>query len=150
MVHRFLVGVCVPCRMGKVKAAVLPLPVSASPIRSRPCKADGIASACIGVGFLYPSAAQASHNESIMPRSLNDFVAFSAPSSTTILFLGGCAEAAYPDSLPESASDSEEGSCARPSTSFLFFRGAIFVVVITDGELGQSVNALTESHSQAV
>ena len=39
-----------PCRMGSAKAAVLPLPVSASPMRSLPCRAKGIASLCIGVG----------------------------------------------------------------------------------------------------
>lgn len=54
-------------RIGSAKAAVFPLPVSASPIRSRPCKASGIDCSWIGVGFLYPKAVQASHKESMMP-----------------------------------------------------------------------------------
>lgn len=57
----------VPWRMGNAKAAVFPLPVSANPIRSRPCRANGIDSACIGVGALYPRDVHASHNESMMP-----------------------------------------------------------------------------------
>lgn len=55
--------------MGNAKAAVLPLPVSANPIRSRPCSASGIDSVWIGVGALYPKAVQASHRESMIPRS---------------------------------------------------------------------------------
>lgn len=43
-------------RIGKVKAAVFPLPVSARPIRSLFCRARGIDCAWIGVGCLYPSA----------------------------------------------------------------------------------------------
>lgn len=54
-------------RMGKAKAAVFPLPVSARPIKSRPSRASGIDSAWMGVGALYPRAVQASHNESITP-----------------------------------------------------------------------------------
>lgn len=42
----------VPCNIGNANAAVFPLPVSAKPIRSRPCKASGIDSAWIGVGAL--------------------------------------------------------------------------------------------------
>ena len=55
------------CRIGRAKAAVFPLPVSASPIRSRPCNASGIDCSWMGVGFLYPNAVQASHNESMIP-----------------------------------------------------------------------------------
>lgn len=53
--------------MGRANAAVFPLPVSARPIKSRPCSASGIDSAWIGVGALYPKSLHASHNESIMP-----------------------------------------------------------------------------------
>lgn len=38
------------CKIGRAKAAVFPLPVSASPIRSRPCRAKGMASDWMGVG----------------------------------------------------------------------------------------------------
>jgi hypothetical protein len=55
------------CRIGKAKAAVFPLPVSASPIKSRPSRASGIDCAWIGVGALYPRAVHASQRESIMP-----------------------------------------------------------------------------------
>jgi hypothetical protein len=70
-----------PCRIGRAKAAVFPLPVSASPIRSRPWSARGIASAWIGVGILYPRAAHASQRGSMMPRALN--VLFSVAVSGT-------------------------------------------------------------------
>ena len=59
----------VPCNIGNAKAAVFPLPVSASPIKSCPFRASGIASFCIGVGVLYPKAVHASHSESITPSS---------------------------------------------------------------------------------
>ena len=55
------------CRIGRAKAAVFPLPVSARPIKSRPSSASGIDWAWIGVGALYPRAVQASHNESMIP-----------------------------------------------------------------------------------
>ena len=41
---------CRRCRIGSRKAAVLPVPVEAQPIRSRPASTTGIASAWIGVG----------------------------------------------------------------------------------------------------
>ena len=56
-------------RIGKAKAAVFPLPVSASPIRSRPSSASGIDCSWIGVGALYPNFSHASHNESTTPWS---------------------------------------------------------------------------------
>lgn len=62
-----------PCSIGRAKAAVFPLPVSANPIKSRPWSANGIDSVCIGVGALYPRAVQASHSESMIPRSLKLF-----------------------------------------------------------------------------
>jgi hypothetical protein len=41
--------------MGKPNAAVLPVPVCALPMRSRPSSARGMAFACTGVGTRYPS-----------------------------------------------------------------------------------------------
>ena len=40
------------CKIGKTKAAVLPVPVWAAPITSRPCSTWGIACAWIGVGVV--------------------------------------------------------------------------------------------------
>jgi len=54
--------------MGIAKAAVLPEPVSARPIMSRPERASGIAEAWIGVGFLKLSFSQASQSSGITPR----------------------------------------------------------------------------------
>ena len=53
--------------IGKANAAVFPLPVSASPMMSRPSRAKGMDSAWIGVGFLYPNASQASLSDGIIP-----------------------------------------------------------------------------------
>ena len=41
-----------PWSIGSANAAVFPLPVSARPMRSRPSRAKGMASFCIGVGAL--------------------------------------------------------------------------------------------------
>ena len=46
-------------RIGSMNAAVLPVPVCAMPIKSRPSKRYGIARAWIGVGVLYPASATA-------------------------------------------------------------------------------------------
>ena len=43
---------CTTCRMGKAKAPVLPLPVSAATITSPPPRMRGIDSDCTGVGSL--------------------------------------------------------------------------------------------------
>lgn len=59
--------------MGRANAAVLPLPVSARPIKSRPARARGIDSAWIGVGALYPNFSQASQSESVIPYNLLDY-----------------------------------------------------------------------------
>ena len=48
--ERMMMAIGLPCSIGSANAAVFPLPVSASPIRSLPCRAKGIASLCIGVG----------------------------------------------------------------------------------------------------
>src|SRR5439155_8749293 len=48
------------CRIGSRNAAVLPVPVDAQPIRSRPARITGIASAWIGVGRVYPMSRTAS------------------------------------------------------------------------------------------
>src|SRR6516225_5456299 len=47
------------CRIGSAKAAVLPVPVWAIPITSRPDKTVGIVCAWIGVGVRYFSSASA-------------------------------------------------------------------------------------------
>ena len=49
-IERMMMDGGLPCSIGRANAAVFPLPVSASPIRSLPCKARGIACLCIGVG----------------------------------------------------------------------------------------------------
>ena len=41
--------------MGSAKAAVLPVPVAAQPMTSRPARANGIARTWIGVGVWYPA-----------------------------------------------------------------------------------------------
>src|SRR5690625_5457123 len=43
-----------PLRIGRTKAAVLPVPVCAHPMTSRPVVATGMACAWIGVGEVYP------------------------------------------------------------------------------------------------
>eukprot|EP00967_Tisochrysis_lutea_P069144 scaffold90789_cov30-Tisochrysis_lutea.AAC.3 len=63
---------------GSPKAAVLPEPVSASPITSRPCSAHGIASHWIAEGFLKPILWQASQSGGARPRSSKLFGAASA------------------------------------------------------------------------
>jgi len=47
------------CSSGKEKAAVLPVPVWAAPITSRPCRTTGMACAWIGVMDVKPSSATA-------------------------------------------------------------------------------------------
>src|SRR5213593_1146906 len=54
------VPACRRCRIGSRNAAVLPVPVDAQPIRSRPARITGIASAWIGVGRVYPMSRTAS------------------------------------------------------------------------------------------
>jgi hypothetical protein len=67
--------------IGSRKAAVLPVPVSAQPIKSCPLRITGIAFVCIGVGFEYPSDSQARNWELVNPSSekvINSFVSVSA------------------------------------------------------------------------
>lgn len=64
--------------MGSAKAAVLPEPVSAIPIRSRFWRASGMEASWIGVGVVKPRFVHASARESIMPKSWNVFVDFVA------------------------------------------------------------------------
>jgi hypothetical protein len=61
--------------MGRANAAVLPEPVSAMPIISRPSKANGMASTWIGRGLANPIRSQASQSSLITPKSRNDLVA---------------------------------------------------------------------------
>ena len=65
---------CSRCRIGSRNAAVLPVPVEAQPIRSRPARATGMASAWIGVGRVYPMSATASVSAGISSNSLKDVV----------------------------------------------------------------------------
>src|SRR5665213_1895859 len=58
--------------IGSAKAAVLPVPVCAMPITSRPCSTSGMVWAWIGVGVRYFSAARARRIGSARPKSLNE------------------------------------------------------------------------------
>src|SRR5262249_5598537 len=44
------------CKIGSTNAAVLPVPVCASPNTSQPCSTGGMACCWMGVGIVYPSA----------------------------------------------------------------------------------------------
>lgn len=55
--------------MGSVNAAVLPLPVCASPMTSRPDRASGSASAWMGVGLVKLSRVHASTSSGHTPAS---------------------------------------------------------------------------------
>jgi hypothetical protein len=68
------------CKIGKLNAAVLPLPVCAKPIISRPSSAEGIDSTWIGVGFLNPRVVHDAHSSGIIPREENVWVVVSIPS----------------------------------------------------------------------
>src|SRR5690606_37380772 len=59
------------CRMGSVKAAVLPVPVWAAPMTSRPSMTTGMAWLWIGVGMVYPVAAIACKMLGCRPKSEN-------------------------------------------------------------------------------
>ena len=76
------------CSTGRPNAAVLPEPVSASPMMSRPCSAHGIASHWMGDGALKPSALHASQSGSASPSDANVFGA--SPLSSAPLPLRGC------------------------------------------------------------
>ena len=60
------------CRIGSAKAAVLPVPVCAMPMTSRPCSTSGMVWAWIGVGVTYFSSARARRIGSARPKSLNE------------------------------------------------------------------------------
>ena len=75
------------CSTGRPNAAVLPEPVSASPMMSRPCSAHGIASHWMGDGALKPSALHASQSGSASPSDANVFGA--SPLSSAPLPLRG-------------------------------------------------------------
>ena len=85
-----------------------------------------MASCCIGVGVIYPKAAQASHKDSIMPRSRKDLgVAPSVSAAAADSSIGDGSLESLPFSV-DFAGDSLNffdetfvGSCELPS-SFLF------------------------------
>src|SRR5690606_42001973 len=56
-------------RIGKEKAAVLPVPVWAAPMTSRPASTTGIAPARIGGGLEYPATATAPNTPGCRPKS---------------------------------------------------------------------------------
>ena len=56
-------------RTGKRKAAVLPVPVAARPMTSRPASAGAIAWAWIGVGASNPALSSADSNRGERPSS---------------------------------------------------------------------------------
>src|SRR5665811_1434623 len=58
--------------IGSAKAAVLPVPVCAMPMTSRPCMARGMVWAWIGVGVTYFSSTSARVIGSTRPKSLNE------------------------------------------------------------------------------
>ena len=59
----------IACTIGRPKAAVLPVPVCATPSRSRPSSCAGIEAAWIGVGRCRPERASASMSGREIPRS---------------------------------------------------------------------------------
>src|SRR5690606_37427125 len=59
------------CNIGSVKAAVLPVPVWAAPMTSRPSKTTGMAWLWIGVGVVYPVVAIACKMLGCRPKSEN-------------------------------------------------------------------------------
>ena len=65
--------------IGSVNAAVLPVPVWARPMRSRPRRASGIASRWIGVGVVYPASRIAARTLSWRPRASKPTVSSVAP-----------------------------------------------------------------------
>jgi len=72
--------------MGKANAAVLPDPVSAHPITSRPCNTEGMHFSCTGVGRLKPMAVQARWIHAARPscvQLLEDRKATLAPKATS-------------------------------------------------------------------
>lgn len=60
------------CSMGSANAAVLPLPVCAVPITSRPARTAGMQPRCTGVGCAMPRDDSTPHSQSLRPRSLNE------------------------------------------------------------------------------
>src|ERR1035437_509658 len=70
--------------IGITKAAVLPVPVIANPMMSRPLSASGTACAWIGVGRWYPASDRALSIGAVRPRSANvtSMVAASAAASS--------------------------------------------------------------------
>ena len=80
---------CAPkrCRMGNAKAAVLPVPVCAEPITSRPARICGIACAWIGVGRSYPFSATAKAMFALRPSWVNA-VAMIGISTSVVGFTG--------------------------------------------------------------
>src|SRR6185437_3575274 len=59
-------------RIGRAKAAVLPVPVCAMPMTSRPWRAIGMVWSWIGVGVTYFSSVRARRIGSARPNSLNE------------------------------------------------------------------------------
>ena len=62
------------CRMGSTKAAVLPVPVCAEPMRSPPLRITGMACSWIGVGVVKPQASTACKRRSSRFRFSNDII----------------------------------------------------------------------------
>jgi hypothetical protein len=84
-------GVGVPmsaCKMGRANAAVLPDPVSARPMMSRPARASGMAAAWMGVGCVYLSFSHAWHSSGIIPRDANVAGAAAPEVSASIVRVG--------------------------------------------------------------
>lgn len=136
--HAISINLCkrsemdLPCSIGRANAAVLPLPVSAKPIKSRPCSASGIDSVCIGVGALYPKAVQASDSESMIPRSLKLLDTAAAGSELpkrgfTVRSISSPLSLGFFVSSPDKALSVAFGSGAV-SFSLRFFRAGIVII----------------------
>jgi len=61
------------CSIGNAKAAVLPVPVWATPSRSRPASRCGMAVVWIGVGSMYRALSRARSSGSARPRVVKEF-----------------------------------------------------------------------------
>jgi len=90
-------------RRGRPKAAVLPVPVWATPVMSRPASSGGIAAAWMPVGVSKPSAATAASRSSGRPRS-----AKVGPAG--VVAAGEAASSRTPAGASSRASVREEGS----------------------------------------
>lgn len=72
------------CRIGSANASVLPEPVCAPPMTSRPSRMPGMHAAWMGVGTVMASMRSARTSAAEMPSAANDGAAGAAPASVVI------------------------------------------------------------------